>query len=115
MQTNDLDLVFQALSDATRRGMLAKLAEGETNVSTLAAPFDLSQPAISKHVRVLERAGLIEKEKRGRENFIRVKAGPLDEAGGWIARYAEFWRAQFDAVDDYLKQTKADAAGKEHR
>ncbi len=106
MNTEELDRVFGALSDATRRGMLAQLAQGETNVSALAAPYAISQPAASKHLRVLERAGLIEKTRRGREQYVRVVPGPLDEAGGWIAHYAAFWRHQFDAVEAYLATAK---------
>jgi DNA-binding transcriptional ArsR family regulator len=106
MNSDELDRVFGALSDATRRGMLAQLSKGEANVSALAAPYAISQPAASKHVRVLEKAGLVEKTRRGREQFVRVAPGPLDEAGGWIAHYAAFWRDQFDAVDAYLAKAK---------
>lgn len=102
----ELDLVFGALSDATRRGMLAQLSQGEMNVSQLAAPHDMSQPAISKHLRVLEHAGLIERTRRGRESFVQVKSEPAEQAAGWIDYYAKFWRQQFDAVDAYLKKTR---------
>lgn len=105
MNEQNLDLVFGALSDATRRGMLAQLSQGEANITALAAPYDMSQPAISKHLRVLERAGLIERIKRGREHFIKANAGPAEQAGGWIAYYAQFWRQQFDAVDAYLQES----------
>ena len=102
MNSDKLDLVFGALSDATRRGMLAQLSEGEANIK----PYDMSQPAISKHLRILERAGLIERNRRGREHYIRAVPGPAEEAGGWIAYYARFWKRQFDAIDVYLnKQT----------
>lgn len=104
MNKPQLDLVFGALADATRRGMLAQLAHGETNITTLATPYQISQPAISKHLRVLERAGLIEKTKHGRETIIRAKAKPAEEARDWIAYYAHFWKEQFDAVEDYLNQ-----------
>ncbi len=103
MQRADtLDLVFAALADPTRRGMLARLAGGETNVGTLAEPFAISQPAASKHVRVLERAGLILRTRRGREHRIRIDPRPIEEARGWIGRYARLWKRQFDAVDEYL-------------
>lgn len=102
MNQHELDLVFGALSDATRRGILAQLAAGETNVSVLAAPYDISQPAVSKHLRVLERAGLISRQKRGRENFVTVNAAPAQTAIDWVAHYANIWRQQFDAVDAYL-------------
>ena len=105
MHSDQLDLVFGALSDATRRGMLAQLAAGETNVSALAEPYQMSQPAISKHLRVLEKAGLIRRERRGRENFVAVNAARAEEARDWITHYTQFWKQHFDAVDDYLKNT----------
>ncbi len=98
-----LDLIFGALSDATRRGMLAQLSEGETNISALAAPHKMSQPAISKHLRVLERAGLVQRIRRGRDHIIRINPEPAEEAGRWIAYYTQFWKQQFDRVDAYLK------------
>lgn len=106
MNESNLDKVFSALSDSTRRGMLAQLANGEANVSELARPYDMSQPAISKHLRVLERAGLIEKTRRGREHFVRAVPGPAEQAGGWIAYYARIWKQQFDAVEKYLNTKK---------
>lgn len=106
INSEELDLVFGALSDATRRGMLAQLSEGEMNVSALSKPYPMSQPAISKHLRVLEQAGLIERAKRGRENIVRVKSEPAEQAAQWIDYYAQFWRRQFDAVDAYLKTAK---------
>ena len=99
----DLDLVFGALSDPTRRGMLEQLAAGETNVSTLAEPYAMSQPAISKHLKVLERAGLIRRTRKGREHHIQVDPRALEEAQGWIGHYARYWKRQFDAVDAYLE------------
>lgn len=101
-----LDLVFGALSDATRRGMLAQLSGGEMNVSALAKPYEMSQPAISKHLRVLEGAGLIERHKRGRENFVRVRPAAVEGATAWIEHYRQFWKQHFDAVETYLKSTK---------
>ncbi|MEM8677803.1 MAG: metalloregulator ArsR/SmtB family transcription factor [Planctomycetota bacterium] len=103
-----LDLVFGALADATRRGMLVQLARGEANVSTLMEPYAMSQPAISKHLRVLEKAGLIERRKRGRERFVRVRPDKVDAVAGWISYYAKFWKQQFDAVDDYIKTAKGE-------
>ncbi len=107
MNQNQLDLVFGALSDATRRGMLAQLSGGVCNVSSLAKPYAMSQPAVSKHLRVLERAGLIERTRHGRENFVRVNAKAAQEASNWITHYTKFWKAQFDAVEDYLQKTGA--------
>lgn len=104
-----LNLVFSALADETRRGMLTQLADGEANVSALAARYEMSQPAISKHLKVLERAGLITKTRRGRERFVRVNTKPLREARNWISHYAQFWEQQFDAVETYLN----DAASRE--
>lgn len=108
MNKSQLDLVFSALADPTRRGMLERLAEGETNVGTLAAPHEMSQPAVSKHLRVLERAGLIQRTRRGREQRIRVDPRPIEAANSWIGRYARFWKQQFDAVDHYLKAREAE-------
>lgn len=110
-----LDSVFGALSDRTRRGILARLARGETNVGTLAEPYAMSQPAISKHLRVLERAGLIQRTRRGREHHIKVDPRPIEEARGWIGHYARFWKQQFDAVDAYLRQRGRDAREKNQR
>ena len=101
--TSSLDLVFGALSDPTRRGILERLARGDTNVGTLAAPYDVSAPAVSRHLRVLERAGLIRRKRHGREHRIRVDPRPIEEARGWIAAYATYWKKQFDAVDAYLE------------
>lgn len=103
MNEHRLDLIFSALSDATRRGMLAQLAEGAANVRTLAEKYDISQPAISKHLRVLENAGLVSRTKQGRENLVRVDPRPIEEIQGWIGYYARFWKAQFDDVEVYLK------------
>jgi len=100
----NLDLVFNALSDATRRAMLTRLAEGEANISTLSAPFKISQPAISKHMRVLEKAGLIERHKNGREHFISIAPKRAKEAQNWIGFYTKHWEARFDALDAYLKE-----------
>ena len=104
MNDAQLDQVFGALSDTTRRGILAQLSQGEANITTLAAPYNISQPAISKHLCVLERAGLIERTRRGREHIIRANPAPAEYARDWIAYYAQFWKEQFDAVEAYLKQ-----------
>ena len=86
-----LDAVFAALADPTRRGILLALAHGEANVSALAAPFDVSLPAISKHLRVLEQAGLLVREKAGRERRCRAVVGPMDGAAEWLERYRAHW------------------------
>lgn len=119
MRRSQLDLVFSALADPTRRGMLERLADGETNVGTLGAPHDMSQPAVSKHLRVLERAGLIQRTRQGREHRIRVDPRPIEAARTWIGHYARFWQQQFDAVDAYLqaraKQTSKRKSSKERK
>jgi DNA-binding transcriptional ArsR family regulator len=93
-----LDGVFGALSDPTRRAIVARLAEGEAALSELAAPFDMSLPAVSKHVRVLVAAGVVVQEKRGRTRYCRLEAEPLEAAGAWITSYTDFWRGQLDAL-----------------
>lgn len=106
MNNESLDRVFAALSDPTRRGMLAQLAEGEANVGALAERYEMSQPAISKHLRVLERAGLVTRTRRGRESIVRIDPRPIEEANTWIGHYARFWRRQFDDVERYLEAKK---------
>jgi DNA-binding transcriptional ArsR family regulator len=107
MNDSQLDQVFSALSHATRRGMLARLSAGEQNITTLAADYRISQPAVSKHVGVLERAGLVHSERRGREHFIRVVPGPARAAQDWIAYYTAFWTQHFAAVDELLTRRAA--------
>src|SRR5580698_11257482 len=100
-----LDSTFAALSDATRRGILARLArQGETSVSELAAPYKMSLPAVSKHLRVLEDAGLVKRHKDGRVHRCRLVAEPMKDAAEWIERYRQFWEHQFDALADYLEE-----------
>ena len=108
MNNEQLDLIFNALSDQTRRSMLMRLLEGEMNLKTLAEPYDISQPAISKHVRVLERAGLIEKTVHGRESRIRPNPIQAQIARDWINYYVQFWDEQFDAIDKHI-QMKEDS------
>jgi DNA-binding transcriptional ArsR family regulator len=93
-----LDGVFGALSDPTRRAIVARLAAGETTLSELAAPFRMSLPAVSKHVRVLIAAGVVAQEKRGRTRYCRLEREPLQQAQGWISNYTEFWEGQLDAL-----------------
>jgi DNA-binding transcriptional ArsR family regulator len=93
-----LDGVFGALSDPTRRAIVARLAAGEAPLSELAAPFRMSQTAVSKHVRVLIAAGLVAQEKRGRTRYCRLERRPLQAAGGWISNYADFWEGQLDSL-----------------
>jgi DNA-binding transcriptional ArsR family regulator len=107
MSADSLTLTFSALSDPTRRAILARLARGEASVNDLAAPFDVSLPAISKHLSVLERSGLIERRKESRFRPCRLKPAPLKEATEWIEKYRRTWEESFDKLDDYLKQLQA--------
>ncbi|MGE5849736.1 MAG: ArsR/SmtB family transcription factor [Candidatus Methylomirabilota bacterium] len=100
-----LDSTFGALADPTRRAILARLARGESSVTKLARPFDMSLPAISKHLRVLENAGLLIRSKDGRIRRCCVSPGPMRDAAEWIARYRRFWEGQFDALASHLKDS----------
>jgi DNA-binding transcriptional ArsR family regulator len=102
-----LDATFAALADPTRRAILARLSTGEASVSELAAPFAISQPAISRHLKVLENAGLISRGRDAQWRPARIEAGPLREAAGWIEQYRRFWDARFDAIDEYLKTAQS--------
>lgn len=97
-------MTFGALSDPTRRAILARLAEGEATVTELAAPFEMSLPAVSKHLKVLERAGLITRGREAQWRPARLDAGPLQEAAGWLDEYRRFWEESFDRLDEYLKE-----------
>ena len=101
-----LDQIFAALSDPTRRRILDLLARAELCVTDLAKPFSISLPAISKHLRVLERAGLIKRERDGRVHRLRLEAKPMRDAAAWIERYRGFWEGQFDALADYLEKQR---------
>ena len=104
--SNDkLDATFGALSDPTRRAILARLAEGEAQVTELAEPFGISLPAVSKHLRVLESANLITRSVDGRIHRFTVNAAPLNSAQGWIEHYRHFWEQQLDSLGEYLEQT----------
>ncbi|TMA10970.1 MAG: helix-turn-helix transcriptional regulator [Deltaproteobacteria bacterium] len=97
-----LNATFSALADSTRRAILARLARGESSVTELAEPFDMSLPAISKHLRVLQEAGLLAREKDGRVHRCSLAPQPLKQAAEWIARYRAFWERQLDALAAYL-------------
>ena len=97
-----LDATFAALADPTRRAILARLASGEASVNELAAPFDMTQPAISKHLRVLERAGLISRGRDAQRRPRRLEARPLAQATEWLERYREFWEGRFQHLDALL-------------
>jgi DNA-binding transcriptional ArsR family regulator len=98
---------FSALADPTRRAILARLALGETSVTELAAPFAMSMPAVSRHLRVLERAGLIARGREAQWRPCKLKAEPLKQAADWLDEYRRFWEESFDRLDDYLKTLQA--------
>lgn len=99
-----LDRIFSALADPTRRAILARLASGETSVNELAAPFEISLPAISRHLKVLEQAGLISRGRDAQWRPCRLEAAPLEEVAGWVERYRRFWDKSFDRMDTYLAE-----------
>ena len=104
----NLDSTFAALGDSTRRAIVTQLAEGEVALSQLAEPYAMSLTAVSKHVRVLVNAGLVEVEKRGRTQFCRLRAAPMAEAVGWLQGYQRFWSEQFSALARHLESTDGD-------
>lgn len=103
----DLDRTFAALADPTRRRILEHLAGGERCVTDLARPYRMSLPAVSKHLRVLERAGLVRRRRDGRVHSLKLEAKPMKEAQRWIEDYRRFWEESFDRLDDYLTQLQA--------
>nr|WP_297355327.1 metalloregulator ArsR/SmtB family transcription factor [uncultured Caldimonas sp.] len=102
MTVDPLSTTFAALADPTRRAILARLAEGEATVNELAAPFDLRLPSVSKHLKVLEQAGLIEQSRQAQWRPRRLQAAPLKEVAQWVDRYRRFWDDSFDRMSDYL-------------
>lgn len=103
-QPDPLSTTFAALADPTRRAILARLADGEASVKDLSAPFDMSQPAISKHLRVLERAGLIEQGRQAQWRPRRLRAGPLKDIADWVGQYRRHWEESFERLDAYLRE-----------
>lgn len=101
-----LDAIFAALADPTRRAILSRLASGEASVNELAAPFRMSQPAVSKHLKVLERAGLIERQIDRQRRPARLKAEPMAAAVSWLEDFKQFWSSSFDQLDDLLNELK---------
>jgi len=119
MSPDRLSTTFAALADPTRRAILARLASGEASVTELAKPFEMSLPAISKHLKVLERSRLIARGREAQWRPCRLKAGPLKGAADWLERYRRFWEQRFDALDDYLwelqgKGSRRKTRGKRH-
>ena len=102
-----LSATFSALADPTRRAILARLALGETSVTELAAPFEMSMPAVSKHLKVLERAGLISRGREAQWRPCRIEAAALKNVDEWLERYRRFWEASFDRLDEYLREVQA--------
>jgi DNA-binding transcriptional ArsR family regulator len=112
MKQDRLTLTFTALSDPTRRAILAKLSQGQATVKDLAKPFDISAPAITKHLKILENAGLISRGREAQWRPCRIEAGALKEVSDWVSEYKAFWEESFDRLDAYLKMmTKK---GKKH-
>lgn len=108
MPDDRLSAVFGALADPTRRAILTRLTEGDATVAELAAPFRMSQPAISQHLKVLERAGLISRSRRATARLSHLEAEPLREATAWLARYREYWDESFDRLDALLAELRDD-------
>jgi DNA-binding transcriptional ArsR family regulator len=102
-----LDRTFAALADPTRRRILQDLAGGDHCVTDLARPYSMSLPAVSKHLRVLERAGLIQRRRCGRVHSLKLQAEPMKQAAGWIEEYRRFWEGSLDRLDEYLKQLQS--------
>ncbi|WP_298813583.1 metalloregulator ArsR/SmtB family transcription factor [uncultured Roseibium sp.] len=105
-EPTQLDTVFAALADPTRRAILTRLASGEASVNEIAAPFEMSQPAVSKHLKVLERAGLIMRGADRQRRPARLNAAPMKEAIAWLEEFKEFWSSSFDQLDDLLMELK---------
>jgi DNA-binding transcriptional ArsR family regulator len=108
MSTDQLSVTFAALADPTRRAILAHLAKGEASVTELAQPFEMSLPAISKHLKVLERAGLITRGREAQWRPCRLEAEPLKDAANWIEQYRQFWEERLDRLDEYLQELQAE-------
>jgi DNA-binding transcriptional ArsR family regulator len=104
MSSDRLSTTFAALADPTRRAILARLISGEVSVTDLAEPFEMSLPAVSKHLKVLERAGLIARGREAQWRPCRLEAGPLKDAADWLEHYRRFWEQSFDRLDDYLRE-----------
>lgn len=107
----NLDQTLAAIADPTRRAILARLATGEASVGELAAPFDISLPAVSKHLKVLEQAGLLERRRDGRTLYCRMQPAPLDDVNEWIARHRAFWEGRLESLANFLS-TDPDTKGK---
>ena len=109
MSAEQLNLTFAALADPTRRAILARLAGGETSVTELAKPFKMSMPAVTKHLKVLEHAGLISRSRQAQTRPCRLEAKPLQDVADWVEEYRQFWDARLDRLEDYLRELQAQA------
>ena len=114
MTEDQLSNTFAALADPTRRAILARLAAGEAAVTELAEPFDMSLPAVSKHLKVLERAGLIARSRDAQWRPCHIEPAPLKDAADWIGHYKKFWEESFDRLDDYLRELNKKEKEKKH-
>ncbi len=113
--TDQLSATFAALADPTRRAILSRLASGEASVNDIAEPFDMSLPAVSKHLKVLERAGLVSRSRSAQWRPVKLEATPLRDAAGWIDHYRQFWESSLDRLDEYLTRLQAgDPDGHKH-
>ena len=108
MATDQLSTTFAALADPTRRAILARLSRGQATVTELAKPFDVTLPGISKHLKVLERAGLVARGRNAQWRPCRLRARPLKDVAHWVEHYRRFWEESFDRLDEYLKEVQAD-------
>jgi DNA-binding transcriptional ArsR family regulator len=115
MSPDCLSNTFAALADPTRRAILARLASGEASVTELAKPFKMSLPGISKHLKVLEHAGLITRGRQAQWRPCRLQAGPLKDVAGWVEHYRSFWDESFDCLDDYLREIQAQQKQDDHK
>lgn len=114
MSPDQLDATFAALADPTRRAILARLTSGEAAVTELAEPFEMSLPAVSKHLKVLERAGLIARGREAQWRPCRLKASPLKDVADWLEHYRSFWEQSFDRLDEYLHELQQEGKKDDH-
>ena len=115
MPTDQLSATFAALADPTRRAILSRLAEGEASVQEISRPFRMSLPAVSKHLKVLQRAGLVEQGRRAQWRPCRIRPAPLKDAAEWVEQYRALWEERFERLDDYLQELKQKAEAEEEK
>jgi DNA-binding transcriptional ArsR family regulator len=115
MHSDQLNTTFAALADPTRRAILARLISGEASVKELAKPFDMTLPAVTKHIKVLQRAGLVEKGRKAQWRPCRLNPKPLKQAAHWLERYRRIWEESFDRLDEYLRTIQSKEKKDDHR